>query len=217
MMNYTITKDFGTGKANADLKARLTEIVTNALITEFGEDNVKMVRTGTSTEVNEIGIRAGVITDIDGMEYDFCATINPTVKSFKEKVTKRYTVEPFDFDTAAEKYTDYIEANRIEAEKKAQKKAEKIARDKAARAAKAKANAERLAEGTEGEEEKRYVVVVDPGHGSLPFVFARDTEDTENCTRTLENAKAWKDALEMDYPDGTAKIYDADVWYKNNK
>ena len=145
MMNYTITKDFGTGKANADLKARLTEIVTNALVAEFGEDNVKMVRTGTSTEVNEIGIRAGVITDIDGMEYDFCATINPTVKSFKEKVTKRYTVEPFDFDTAAEKYTDYIEANRIEAEKKAQRKAEKIARDKAARAEKAKANAERLA------------------------------------------------------------------------
>ena len=217
MMNYTITKDFGTGKANADLKARLTEIVTNALIAEFGEDNVKMVRTGTSTEVNEIGIRAGVITDIDGMEYDFCATINPTVKSFKEKVTKRYTVEPFDFDTAAEKYTDYIEANRIEAEKKAQRKAEKIARDKAARAAKAKANAERLAEGAEGAEEKRYVVVVDPGHGSLPFVFGRDTEDTENCTRTLENAKAWKDALEMDYPDGTAKIYEADVWYKNNK
>ena len=145
MMNYTITKDFGTGKANADRKARLTEIVTNALIAEFGEDNVKMVRTGTSTEVNEIGIRAGVITDIDGMEYDFCATINPTVKSFKEKVTKRYTVEPFDFDTAAEKYTDYVEANRIEAEKKAQRKAEKIARDKAARAEKAKANAERLA------------------------------------------------------------------------
>ena len=144
MMNYTITKDFGTGKANADLKARLTEIVTNALVAEFGEDNVKMVRTGTSTEVNEIGIRAGVITDIDGMEYDFCATINPTVKSFKEKVTKRYTVEPFDFDTAAEKYTDYIESNRIEAEKKAQRKAEKIARDKAARAEKAKANAERL-------------------------------------------------------------------------
>ena len=145
MMNYTITKDFGTGKANADLKARLIEIVTNALVAEFGEDNVKMVRTGTSTEVNEIGIRAGVITDIDGMEYDFCATINPTVKSFKEKVTKRYTVEPFDFDTAAEKYTDYVEANRIEAEKKAQRKEEKIARDKAARAEKAKANAERLA------------------------------------------------------------------------
>ena len=144
-MNYTITKEFVTGKANADHKASLTEIVTNALIAEFGEDNVKMVRTGTITEVNEIGIRAGVITDIDGMEYDFCATINPTVKSFKEKVTKRYTVEPFDFDTAAEKYTDYVEANRIEAEKKAQRKAEKIARDKAARAEKAKANAERLA------------------------------------------------------------------------
>ena len=43
MMNYTLTKDFGTGKANADLKARLTEIVMNALAAEFGEDNVKMI------------------------------------------------------------------------------------------------------------------------------------------------------------------------------
>ena len=145
MMNYVITKDFGTGKASADLKAKLSEIIMNALIAELGEDNVKMVRTGTSTEMNEIGIRAGSITDIDGFEYEFCATVNPTVKSFKEKVTKRYTVEPFDFDSAAEKYNAYVENNRIEAEKKAQKKAEKIARDKAIRAEKAKANAEKLA------------------------------------------------------------------------
>lgn len=144
-MNYVITKDFGTGKASADLKAKLSEIIMNALIAELGEDNVKMVRTGTSTEMNEIGIRAGSITDIDGFEYEFCATVNPTVKSFKEKVTKRYTVEPFDFDSAAEKYNAYVENNRIEAEKKAQKKAEKIARDKAIRAEKAKANAEKLA------------------------------------------------------------------------
>lgn len=145
MMNYVITKDFGTGKASADLKARISEIIMNALIAELGEDNVKMVRTGTSTEVNEIGIRAGSITDIDGFEYEFCATVNPTVKSFKEKITKRYTVEPFDFDSAAEKYNAYVENNRIEAEKKAQKKAEKIARDKAIRAEKAKVNAEKLA------------------------------------------------------------------------
>lgn len=145
MMNYVITKDFGTGKASADLKAKISEIIMNALIAELGEDNVKMVRTGTSTEVNEIGIRAGSITDVDGFEYEFCATVNPTVKSFKEKVTKRYTVEPFDFDSAAEKYNAYVENNRIEAEKKAQKKAEKIARDKAIRAEKAKANAEKLA------------------------------------------------------------------------
>lgn len=145
MMNYVITKDFGTGKASADLKAKISEIIMNALIAELGEDNVKMVRTGTSTEVNEIGIRAGSITDIDGFEYEFCATVNPTVKSFKEKITKRYTVEPFDFDGAAEKYNAYVENNRLEAEKKAQKKAEKIARDKAIRAEKAKANAEKLA------------------------------------------------------------------------
>lgn len=26
---------------------------------------------------------------------DFCATVNPTIKGFKERVTKRYTVEAF--------------------------------------------------------------------------------------------------------------------------
>ena len=59
-----------------------------------------MVRTGTSTQTNEIGVRIGTLTDIDGFEYDFCATINPTIKGHKEKVTKRYTVAPFDFEMA---------------------------------------------------------------------------------------------------------------------
>ena len=133
MMNVTITKDFGTGKANAQAKANLTELIMNALIAEFGEENVAMVRTGGTSQVNEIGVRIGTITDADGFTYDFCATINPTIKGFKERVTKRYTVEAFDFETAKQAYVDDVAAKTQEKEAKAKTKAEKIERDKKAR------------------------------------------------------------------------------------
>ena len=132
-MNVTITKDFGTGKANAQAKANLTELIMNALIAEFGDENVAMVRTGGTSQVNEIGVRIGTITDADGFTYDFCATINPTIKGFKEKVTKRYTVEAFDFETAKQAYVDDVTAKTQEKEAKAKAKAEKIERDKKAR------------------------------------------------------------------------------------
>ena len=141
MMNVTITKDFGTGKANAQAKANLTELIMNALITEFGEENVAMVRTGGTSQVNEIGVRIGTITDADGFTYDFCATINPTIKGFKERVTKRYTVEAFDFDSARQAYVDDVTAKAQEKEAKAKARAEKIERDKKAREEKKLANA----------------------------------------------------------------------------
>ena len=140
-MNVTITKDFGTGKANAQAKANLTELIMNALIAEFGEENVAMVRTGGTSQVNEIGVRIGTITDADGFTYDFCATINPTIKGFKERVTKRYTVEAFDFDSARQAYVDDVTAKAQEKEAKAKARAEKIERDKKAREGKKLANA----------------------------------------------------------------------------
>ena len=141
MMNVTITKDFGTGKANAQAKANLTELIMNALIAEFGEENVAMVRTGGTSQVNEIGVRIGTITDADGFTYDFCATINPTIKGFKERVTKRYTVEAFDFDSARQAYVDDVTAKAQEKKAKAKARAEKIERDKKAREEKKLANA----------------------------------------------------------------------------
>ena len=141
MMNVTITKDFGTGKANTQAKANLTELIMNALIAEFGEENVAMVRTGGTSQVNEIGVRIGTITDADGFTYDFCATINPTIKGFKERVTKRYTVEAFDFDSARQAYVDDVTAKAQEKEAKAKARAEKIERDKKAREEKKLANA----------------------------------------------------------------------------
>ena len=133
MKNIVITKDFGTGKANVQAKAELTELIMNALITEFGEENVAMVRTGGTSQVNEIGVRMGTITDADGFSYDFCATVNPTIKGFKERVTKRYTVEAFDFETAKQAYIEDVNAKAQEKEAKTKVKAEKIERDKKAR------------------------------------------------------------------------------------
>ena len=141
MMNVTITKDFGTGKANAQAKAMLTEIITKALAEAFGEENVAMVRTGGTSQVNEIGVRMGTITDADGFSYDFCATVNPTIKGFKERVTKRYTVEAFDFDSARQAYIDDTTAKAEEKKAKTEAKAKKIAKDKAEREAKRLANA----------------------------------------------------------------------------
>ena len=142
MKNVVITKDFGTGKANVQAKAELTELIMNALIAELGEENVTMVRTGGTSQVNEIGVRIGTITDADGFTYDFCATINPTIKGFKERVTKRYTVEAFDFDSVRQAYIDDTTAKAGEKEAKAEAKAKKIAKDKAEREANRLANAE---------------------------------------------------------------------------
>ena len=142
MMNVTITKDFGTGKANVQAKAVLTEIITKALVEAFGEENVAMVRTGSTSQINEIGVRMGTITDADGFSYDFCATVNPTIKGFKERVTKRYTVEAFDFDSVRQAYIDDTTAKAGEKEAKAEAKAKKIAKDKAEREANRLANAE---------------------------------------------------------------------------
>ena len=150
MMNVTITKDFGIGKANVQAKAVLTEIITKALVEAFGEENVAMVRTGGTSQVNEIGVRMGTITDADGFSYDFCATVNPTIKGFKERVTKRYTVEAFDFDSVRQAYIDDTMAKAEGKEAKAKAKAEKIERDKKAREEKKLANTkEKEGEGAE--------------------------------------------------------------------
>ena len=82
---------------------------------------------GSSTETNAIGVRVGELIE-DGFSYELCLTVESTVKSHKDKVTKRYTVEAFDFDSAAEKYEKYVD-EKIERERdKAEKKTKDIAK-----------------------------------------------------------------------------------------
>ena len=90
-----------------------------------------MVRTGGTSPVNVLAVRVGTLTDIEGFAHDLCVTLDTTVKSYKEKVTKRYTVEAFDFEACKEAYEDYLtEKATAKAEAEA-KKAEKIAKSKA--------------------------------------------------------------------------------------
>ena len=127
MNTFTVTKDFGITKISAKAKADINQIIMNALAEAYGEDNVKMVRVGSSTETNSIGVRVGELIE-DGFSYELCLTVDSTVKSHKDKVTKRYTVEAFDFDSAAAKYEKYVD-EKIEKERnKAEKKTKDIAK-----------------------------------------------------------------------------------------
>lgn len=127
MNTFTVTKDFGITKISAKAKADVNQIIMNALAEAYGEDNVKMVRVGSSTETNSIGVRIGELIE-DGFSYELCLTVDSTVKSHKDKVTKRYTVEAFDFDSAVAKYEKYVD-EKIERERdKAEKKTKDIAK-----------------------------------------------------------------------------------------
>lgn len=131
MANYTITKDNGITKISASAKIEVSEVITKALTDVYGVENVAMVRTGGTSPVNVLAVRVGILTDIEGFTHDLCVTLDTTVKSYKEKVTKRYTVEAFDFEACKEAYEDYLtEKATAKAEAEA-KKAEKIAKSKA--------------------------------------------------------------------------------------
>ena len=127
MNTFTVTKDFGITKVSAKAKADVNGIIMDALVAAYGQENVKMVRMGSSTETNAIGVRVGELIE-DGFSYELCLTVESTVKSHKDKVTKRYTVEAFDFDSATEKYEKYVD-EKIERERdKAEKKTKDIAK-----------------------------------------------------------------------------------------
>ena len=148
MANYTITKENKVTAITNSVKARLQEIVMQAIqqAVDSGEfDGIAMARTEGSSPKDIMAVKAGTITE-EGFDYDFCFGIDITAKSYKEKVTKRYTTPAFDYDEAVERYNANKEAKEAEAREKAEKKAKKIEADKRARELKAKANAEVKAE-----------------------------------------------------------------------
>ena len=138
-----VTKTNGVKAIKDSVKARLTEILMTALIAEFGEDAVAMIRTGNTTKVNEIGVIVGEATN-EGETAPIVVTVNPTVKEFATRKTDKRSYEPFDFAAAKAAYDTYIEEKEVKAAEAAEKKAKKIAADEAARA---KAKAAKEAEG----------------------------------------------------------------------
>ena len=154
MANYTITKENGITKISASAKSEVNEVITKALIDAFGSENVAMVRTGGSSPVNCLAIRVGTLTDESGFEHDLCVTVDTTVKSYKDRVTKRYTVEAFDFETAVACYEDYLtekatkkaerkaKGNKTKSEKQAEMESRAKELDEVAKRVKAKQEAE---------------------------------------------------------------------------
>ena len=128
MTNYTITKDNGITKISASAKSEVNEVITKALADAFGSENVAMVRTGGSSPVNCLAIRVGTLTDESGFEHDLCVTVDTTVKSYKDRVTKRYTVEGFDFETAIACYENYLTEKATKKTETDAKKAERKAK-----------------------------------------------------------------------------------------
>ena len=124
MDKFTVSRDCGIGKISAQVKEQMISKIMEFLKTEYGDSNVAMVRTGTSSEVNEIGVKVGTLIE-DGFEYDLCMTVNATVKSHKDKYTKRYVVPAFDFDFCRESYENYLREKKEKELEKETKRAEK--------------------------------------------------------------------------------------------
>ena len=109
----------------AQARIDVMAIVTNALRTAYGEDNVAKVGS------NEYGVVIGQVLDKDGFPADVTVTVKPTVKEWENRKTDKRTYEQFILADAADAYAIEVK-----------EKEEKRARDKAERE-KAKAKKEK--------------------------------------------------------------------------
>ena len=140
MADFTISKDMTAKGAKDATKAEVyNEVIWNALVAAYGEDNVRWVRTGSATSPkNEIAVRAKTVDVGDGFETAVCVTVSAAAKDFSERKTdKKGTIPAFDFDAAAQRYDDYLIEKETKAADKAAAKEKKIASDEKRRAAKA--------------------------------------------------------------------------------
>mgnify|MGYP003443664100 FL=1 len=136
MATFKVTKEMTVTKIKNAIRANLLNDFEQFLIQKYGENAVGMVRYG-STPKNELAFIVGSVDD-DGFEYDVVATVNPTVKDWKEKKTKSRTTDAFDFEQYKADYDDYLT-------EKATKQAESNAR-KNVKSAKEQEKVERKAE-----------------------------------------------------------------------
>ena len=138
-IKYVVTKDLTPTAIKTDAKSNLTEKLLTFLATEYGAENVAIVRVGTASGAkNVIGIRAGTVEE-DGGVFDLCFTLDPSTKEWQERLsskTGKVWREGFDFETARDEYVKYCDDKAQKAAAKAAAKEKKIAADTAARAKK---------------------------------------------------------------------------------
>jgi hypothetical protein len=99
----------------------------------------------------------GTIDD-DGFEYDVVATVNPTVKDWKEKKTKSRTTDAFDFEQYKADYDNYLtEKATKQAESKARKN---VKSEKELAKAERKAELEQAAQRAKEKTDQKYAEMV---------------------------------------------------------
>ena len=126
---FTISKDNTANKIKTEVKATVIEFLIEALKEKYGEDSVKMSRTGNSSKVNEIGFIFDEATSEDGEVNSIVVSLNPSVKEFSNHTSDKGKVfVPFDFLAAAADYDDWVEEKRVKAEAAEKTKAEKKAK-----------------------------------------------------------------------------------------
>ena len=146
MATFKVTKEMTATKIKNAIKANLLDEFEQFLVQKYGDNAVGMVRYG-STPKNELAFIVGSVDD-DGFMYDVVATVNPTVKDWKEKKTKSRTTEAFDFEQYKTDYDNYL---TDKATKQAEAKAKKNIKsakeqEKAERKAEVEAAAKRAME-----------------------------------------------------------------------
>ena len=156
MATFKVTKEMTATKIKNAIKTNLLNDFEKFLIQKYGDNAVGMVRYG-STPKNELAFIVGSIED-EGFEYDVVATVNPTVKDWKEKKTKSRTTDAFDFEQYKADYDNYLTEK---ATKQAESKARRNVKSEKERAmAERKAELELAAQRAKEKVDKKYAEMV---------------------------------------------------------
>ena len=127
---YTVSKEMTATAIKAEVKAAMTEFIMTTLKEKYGDENVRMVRTGGTSKSNDIAVIVDEATGTDGEVNPIVVVLNPSVKEFSNHTSDKGKVYvPFDFYAAAEAYDTYLtekaeKAAAAKASKKSKKKDE---------------------------------------------------------------------------------------------
>ena len=126
-MAIIVNREMTTTKAKAQAKATASDIIMNALIAAYGEDNVAMVRKpsndGKGGGTNFIAAIVDTI-EIDGETKPLAVGVTVAGKDPVDRTTKSGTVEAFDFYELKNNYDNWLaqsEEKKAAAAKKAAK------------------------------------------------------------------------------------------------
>ena len=132
MADYKVSKEMTIAKIKADVKSKAVTEIIAALNKIYGEANVAFVQTGSKASNNEkrfIAVKAATAETEEGNEVDVCFGVEISTKDFVDRVTQKKTFYAFDFESAADAYSDYMAEKAIKDAKKEEAKNKKIKED----------------------------------------------------------------------------------------